>query len=236
MNEFKFNVPNGITEVKTANREEWLQERKRGIGGSDLGHLIGSLFGCERQLWYSKGDFAEVQNPEGQFRLSRGNRQEPVARSYYTDKTGRDCVSGFGTFVVADFPWQRVNVDGVVRDSKLGLGVLEIKTLGLNSFRKVKKDGLPENYIAQAQWGAGILRLPFTSFGIFSPELDEILIIDVASDSAIFDGLVARASTFWNALRYGSGGSMPPKTKSTMPCKFCAFYDECQVKKVSMDF
>lgn len=226
-------MPTNVSEVNPINHSPaWHLARRAGIGGSDWSHLLGEdEYGCKRRLYYSKSGKEEDFPEAGNFRLRRGTRQEPVAREYYAEQTGRRVEHGFGAFVLRDengpLPF-RANIDGIVFDSGRGQwGVLEIKTLGIDSFNKYKKAGLPPHYIAQAQWGAGILELPFTSYAIFNAELDDLAHFDIEADGAFFNNLKQMALYFWEkyVLRGTPPDRLDPDSKA---CKYCPFRLSCQ--------
>ena len=244
MNE-EWQAPKGVIEIKHPPQSEaWRKERENGIGGSDMPDLIGGDdYSCLRKLWFSKTGAPVDYADKGSWRLARGHAQEPIARTLFVEKTGRKVSHGHGTFAIKDRPHIRANVDGIIDDKMvIGRGLLEIKTLGvektysgeLGSFDRVKKNGVPEKYIAQGQWGAGILELSHISFGIFSPERHEILAIDMGFDPAYFGALTDRASSFWSTYITGDKKLVGPERLPDWidgvqtACKYCPWRMTCK--------
>lgn len=203
---------------------EWHESRRLGIGGSDLDHLInGSGYGCERRLAMDKlgikEDFPDVDN----FRFRRGHRLEPVAAQYYYEEYKRAVHRDQPTFV-----------DGILRTNPDGFAVtegrvyfLELKTLGVDSFKKYKKQGLPPHYIAQGHWGAGITKVNLVSFGIYSPELDEIFKVDLEFNQDLFNELKTKAQLFWEKYIVNRD-ELPAQIEELSVCKKCPFRKSCQ--------
>tara|TARA_R110000868_G_scaffold242882_3_gene498482 strand:+ start:3012 stop:3794 length:783 start_codon:yes stop_codon:yes gene_type:complete len=240
----KLQTPKGVTITKTTvHSREWSQERRSGIGGSDFDNLVESSgYGCERKLYLDKSGFQSDYPDTDNYRLRRGKRQESVARDYYLELTKRPITADLPTYSRAFRSDEalgetraRYNPDGFVeRDGELG--VLEIKTLGVDSFEKYKKSGLPLHYALQPQWGAGILGLTFSSFAIFSPELDDLVNFDIEFNEEAFKTADLLASTFWRRYMHGAD-SRDPLDRDYWPpaledgstaCKYCEFRKTCK--------
>jgi predicted phage-related endonuclease len=214
----EFQPPEGVKTITTTTEEAWKEERRKGIGGSDLSHFLDEDYGCLRGLAFRKSGVLPDYDDSNNFRFSRGKRQEPIARSFYVEKTGRRTEQAVGSFALRhDEPAYdlvaRVNVDGIIypgRDVET-FGVLELKVLGLESFRKYKKQGLPKHYIAQLQWALGTLKLSWGSFAIFSPELDELVYFDISFDKDLYDQLTSLAFDFWRRYMQDSNAAPPEK-------------------------
>ena len=66
-----------------ANREEWLEERSKGIGGSDIGAIMGlNKFATPLQIYYDKiGQGDDVSNPQ----METGNVLERFVGEWFAD-------------------------------------------------------------------------------------------------------------------------------------------------------
>lgn len=222
----------GVVEIARISEEEWLRERLLGIGGSDFTDLTaGDDYACPRKLYYQKTTTPDYKRDD--FALRRGRRLEVIARNYYQETTGRQVLSGFGTFVNQRFNHQRFNPDGIFKDPSFGWAVCEYKVLGKSgdfggecSFEKIKKHGLPKGYLAQAQWAAGLLGLKLTSYGIYQPLLDELLVIDVPFDPDIFKILCDLADKAWAEIQ----NKTPPEGLPAMSsaCRTCDYRKQCK--------
>lgn len=149
-----------LLKLKTAARDAWLQERRRGIGASDAAVILGvSKWKSPLQLYAEKTGLADLPEEEKDY-LDWGHRLEPVIASAYEDETGRKTYDP-GDYEIqhsADSPHMIATVDRFVTewaDSTIAPpfaapGVLELKTT--SAFRREQwKDEPPLAYQIQLQ-------------------------------------------------------------------------------------
>lgn len=222
------------TEFKTNARqsyEEFVASRKKQVGGSDIGKIAGvSRWGCPRSVAYDKldvpKDFPDDDKPE----FRRGRRLEGVACSYYEEVTGRE-VRITTTARVKDKPHLAINMDRLVYKKedteKKDPGYLEAKVLGRYSFLKVKKEGIPDDWILQVQYGCGVKGVTWGAYAIYAPELDELLHFDVVYDGSLGENLLEKADDFWN-LSVECGVLPEPLPSDSQQCEGCAWAITCQ--------
>lgn len=211
-----------LTCVRQAHREgrtyeEFLEARKAGFGGSDIGDLLDSEpYGCRRRLFLSRlGILPDGGDDRMRHHLERGKFFEGPVAGLYTEKTGRK-LGEIGTGYLKQFPYVRANADRLVSkepDGSAGAdgyGVLEIKCPAAWSFKKIKKEGLPESYILQLQWQMLCYGASWGSFAVYWPDGHELLWFDVERDEALIATLFERARKEWGLLEeflaYQRGG------------------------------
>jgi putative phage-type endonuclease len=129
--------------------DEWLELRKRGVGGSEVGTICGlNKWESAYTLWAKKtGRITEqVQMNEP---MEWGNRLEPVVIDKFADEHPElEILRNVGTWAHRDRLWQIGNPDALyVKDGKLG--VIEVKTA---SSENDWFDGVPAYYATQVQW------------------------------------------------------------------------------------
>src|SRR5690606_12472611 len=122
--------------------------------------------------------------------LERGKFFEGPVAELYSQKTGRQ-VKQIGTGFIKEYPFIRANADRLIwREKNQGdLGVLEIKVPAAWSFRKIKKEGLPESYILQLQWQMLCYGVKWGSFCVYWPDGHELLWFDVERDNELCEML-----------------------------------------------
>src|ERR1700744_2385168 len=110
-------------------KELWLEERRKGIGGSDVASVLNAGYGCRRRLHYDKtGVPPDFGRPEDEISiLERGTELEDIIAEKYSRKTGRK-IRRMPTRVSRDNAYMRVNVDRVILNDDRGPGVLECKS------------------------------------------------------------------------------------------------------------
>jgi len=151
-----------VADKRGMTREDWLLERKKGVGGSDIGKILGhSKYGTSLDVFLEKTNRKEkVFTEEQQEILDSGTDMEELIIDLYKKKTGRKVEVVNGILAHPDYPMARVNVDAIVQDENGRWGVLEVK----NSLARGDewKDGkVPLAYEDQCRYGMWIMGFEF---------------------------------------------------------------------------
>lgn len=79
-----------LVETADLSEEDWLDYRRRGIGGSDVSAIFGtSPFRTARDLYYDKLNIASVEDDEGNWvAMEMGHLLEPLVAKIFERKTG----------------------------------------------------------------------------------------------------------------------------------------------------
>lgn len=83
--------PEAVVDISRLSREEWLDYRKKGIGGSDVAAIMGvSPFATKRDLFYDKTGIrpAFQENEDNWVAKEVGHRLEDLVAEIFTKKTG----------------------------------------------------------------------------------------------------------------------------------------------------
>ena len=137
-----------------ATREEWLAQRKLGIGGSDAAAILGlSPWKTNVQLWEEKTGRREDQdisdNPQVQYGVGcELHMREMFKLDFPEFKVGH---AEHAIIAHPEFPYLQASLDGMITDTDGKRGVLEIKTALLNSATdRAKWSGyVPQPYFVQ---------------------------------------------------------------------------------------
>jgi len=119
-----------MIQFATQTREQWLAERKGGIGGSDAAAAIGiSPWKSRFQLWSEKVGLIEQPDLDSEA-IEWGTRLEPIIAAAYREKTGRAVHVGepFQITRHPDREWMMATLDATQEVDGRGPGVLQIKT------------------------------------------------------------------------------------------------------------
>lgn len=136
-------------------KEEWLQERKNGIGGSDAATIIGlNPYKTNIQLWEEKTGRKEALDISDKPYVQYGTYAEEHLRELFKLDFPQYEVSHQENTIIKHpkYPFLFASLDGQLVDKETGeLGILEIKTTNiLQSMQKEKwKDKIPDNYYCQ---------------------------------------------------------------------------------------
>ena len=104
--------------VPTGNlaREEWLELRRRGIGGSDASVIMGkNPYRSILRLWEEKTGKAPITEA-GNEAAYWGNVMEPIVRKEFTKRTGLKVRQKHFMIFHPEIPYMFADVDGIVTE------------------------------------------------------------------------------------------------------------------------
>ena len=136
-------------------REEWLQERKKGIGGSDAAAIVGmNPYKTNVQLWKEKTGMVEAEDISEKPFVKYGTLAEEHLRAIFALDYPIYEVEHEENSIIKHpkYDFLFASLDGKLRNKETGeLGILEIKTSNiLTSQHKEKWDNrIPQNYYIQ---------------------------------------------------------------------------------------
>ena len=221
---------NGAIAATEKSREQFLKERLEYLGGSDAASVINTgRYGCSRKLFYSKVDQPKDVEDSEKMELRRGRRLEGVAAAYYEEKTGRE-VRYTTTCKVPGKPFLAINMDRLVdAPERKESGYLEIKVVGRGSWFAIKKNGLPDDYLIQLQWGLAVSARSWGAFAIYAPDIDELLYWDVEADKDLGELLLEKGEDWWSFHRECKilPEALP---EDSPPCSGCPWELTCRGK------
>lgn len=182
--------------TKGMSREEWLEHRRKSIGGSDASAIVGmNLYSSPYTVWADKlGKLPEKEDNEP-MRLGR-DLEEYVAQRF-TEATGKKVRRENNILINPDYPFAHANVDRMIVGEDAGL---ECKTTSALNLKRFKNGEFPDTYYAQCvhylattgcqRWYLGVLILG-VGFEWFVIERDEDEI----------KALMKSESDFWECVK-----------------------------------
>lgn len=227
-------------------REQWLEGRRKFIGGSEAYQLLNEeqySKGCVRALAYEKlgaePDFDDTPDADMEALFKRGNVLEPVVAALYKEETGRDIIcapkdeNGMPrAHISKDFPWAGVHVDRIIRAGTADVeqtGDLEIKTRAEGPYFRMLRTGPFKGDFLQTQWANFVTGHNWSSFvalGVFGSI--PIRYYDFAADPQIIEIFKREGEAFANTV-WGKG-EVPahPIPADDMRCKVCVYRQTCR--------
>ena len=153
--------PHAVPVVGIEDREVWLQARRRTLGASDAGVVLGeSPWATPLSLWAEKTGRVEPEEPGRA--AEWGLRLESVIADWYAEQNPELTVWDPAVmYAHADRPWQTCTPDRFAWDPDRGLGVVQIKNASQYKADDWRGDA-PNLYLAQvthemvvtgARWG-----------------------------------------------------------------------------------
>lgn len=182
--------------------ESWHEERRKGLGGSDMPAIMGvDKYRSPYDIYLDKigmGPVIEVTNP-----MRRGTILEPIIIDIYQEKTNRAVLRKPDSKTHPKVPHLKVNADGIIMQGKSafkGNGILEVKCPGLHVFGQCLREGMLKSYIIQLQHGINIWDMEWGSIAIFNAERWELFWIDMPRDDELIAEMEKRAGKFWERV------------------------------------
>ena len=189
----------------TMHGPQYLEERRKGIGGSDIAAVLGlSPWKTAYQVYQEKRK--EVDDWKGNEATDWGKRLEPVLRQWYSDTTGRAVRMPEKIICHGKYPYMLASLDGFTDDRR----IVEIKTARHGKgWGAPGTNEIPDYYALQCQHymvvtGYEVTDVPVT-IGGGSPELYE-----VPADREVQEMILEAAAEFWRRVENGD----PPEPKS----------------------
>jgi len=196
------------------NKQDWLRERKKYLGGSDLGAIAGlNPYRTALDVYLDKtsDDISEETNAA----MRWGNLLEDVVAKEYAQVTGYDIEIEPNTIYHPEYKFLAANIDRWVdRWVNNGTHILECKTAG---FTKAKEwgdlgtDQIPESYLVQVAYYAAICDVPKVDIAVLIGGQD-FRIYTYERNKELEEKLIKIACNFWhNHIEK----RIPPKCVST---------------------
>ena len=134
-----------ITKIKTTTHEEWLEERKKSLGGSDVGAVLGmSEYASPYTVWAEKT--GKLPAFEGNEWTRLGNDLEGYVAQRFCEVSGLKVVNDNSTWRNDKYPHLHANIDRRVVGMKAGV---ECKLTSEFNAKKYKNGEFPDRFYAQ---------------------------------------------------------------------------------------
>lgn len=152
--------------VVLSSREEWLQNRMNGIGGSEISAVVGcNPYMSNIGLWELKTGRRQSEDISDKPYVQYGMQAEIHLRGLFRLDFPQYRVEYVenNSFRNDRFPWAQASLDGWLTDPEERKGVLEIKTTEiLNSMHREKwKNQIPMNYYCQVLFYMAVVEADF---------------------------------------------------------------------------
>ncbi len=141
-------------------RDEWLDLRRDGVGGSDVAAIMGmSKWSSPIEVWLDKTRRSTPPDISDKEPIRMGNELEPTVLEMYRRRHPESRARRVNAVLRSkDRPWAQASLDGITHDAKMGWGVLELKT---SSSMADWADGIPLYYLTQVTHYLSVTGYPF---------------------------------------------------------------------------
>jgi len=216
-------------------RDTWLAERRKGIGGSDWQHVLNiEPYGCARRLWYDKRD-TEPDYPQRETGpMRRGTALEPLVAAEFEAQTGRKTrIVGRLPSWPEKPPWLLGTPDRAIVGHKGAEsldprpGVLEIKTINEWRWRKLWHNRtLPESWTAQLQHYLLLMKRSWGAFAVLEPTNWKYETFPLEADKTLQELMLRSGERFWAQVENGPAPAQ--LDASDKRCAVCPWRRKCQ--------
>lgn len=193
-----------ITKISTLNmsHDEWLEHRRRYIGGSDAPSIIGmNPWSSPYTVWADK--LGKIPPKEDNEAMRQGRDLEFYVAQRFTEKTGKKVRRENAILLNSKYPFAHANVDRMVVGEDAGL---ECKTTSALNVKNFKNGAYPDTYYVQCvhymmvtgckKWYLAVLVLN-----------KEFMVFEIERDEAEIEALARSEEEFW---KYVETKSPPP--------------------------
>ncbi|MGV3084581.1 YqaJ viral recombinase family nuclease [Enterococcus dispar] len=173
--------------------QEWLADRRKGIGGSDVATILGlNKWKSPYQLWLEKTGQITLDDSSGEAAYW-GTALEPLVANRFSEVTGKKVRRRNKVFEHPDFPFLRANID---RDIVGEDAVLECKTANQFLAKEWEGDEIPMQYICQVQHYMNVLNREYAYFAVLIGG-QKFLWKRIDRDQDLINAITERLVEFW---------------------------------------
>lgn len=193
--------PEAVVDISGLSREEWLDYRKKGIGGSDAAAIMGvSPFATKRDLFYDKTGIrpAYQENEDNWVAKEVGHRLEDLVAEIFSKKTGLKIFPVRTMFRHPLYPFMLADVDFFIEFADGTYGILECKTTNYNCQEKWANNTIPVNYEYQVRHYISVMNIDKAYIAcLYGNNAEEFFIRPLERDLETEEDLIAEEKYFW---------------------------------------
>jgi putative phage-type endonuclease len=186
---------------------EWLEARRKGIGGSDAGPIMGlSDYGSRLTVYADKKGMEGTPAEEGPA-ARRGKILEPVIRQITEkDFPAMEIEPVPYLFTSKENPFMIANIDGIIffpLGKYATIAGKELSGIGGHEIKSSRTgygfgdDEVPDSYYAQVQHYMAVLGLQWFLLSVYIMEKDEVRHYPIARNDDFIKDMAAQEKDFW---------------------------------------
>lgn len=173
--------------------DEWLLDRRKGIGGSDVATILGlNKWKSPYQLWLEKTGQIDLEHTESE-PAYWGNVLEEVVAKEFQERTGKKVRRRNQVFEHPLHPFLRANID---RDVVGENAILECKTANAFLGKEWEGEEVPLSYLCQVQHYMNVLNKKYCYIAVLVGG-QKFIWKRVDRDQELIDMITERLVSFW---------------------------------------
>ncbi len=191
-----------LVDTAQLTRPEWLEYRRKGLGGSDAAAVLNlSPFRTARDLYFDKLGVVTADDQANWVALEVGNLLEPLVARIFEKKTGLKIYQRKCMFQHPHYPWMLADLDYLVVLPDGTTAILEIKTTNYNARDKWWYNGeeiVPVYYETQGRHYMAVMNLNRVYYCcLYGNNEDEAIIRRIDRDISYEMELIMLEQDFW---------------------------------------
>lgn len=194
---------NKLCSTLNMSHEEWLQQRRKGIGGSDAGALCGvNPYASPVTVYLDK--IGQLEEKEDTMQMRVGRKLEKDVADFFMEETGKKVRRANSMFYHEEYPFMLANVDRLIVGENAGLECKTTSSYGKDQW----KDGkIPESYEIQCHHYMAVTGADRWYIACLIGNSDFVWRA-IDRDEELIQSLIRIESDFWN--QYVLAGVTPP--------------------------
>lgn len=228
-------TPTGVVIAPpTLEREQWLDVRRRGVGGSDVAAVLGmDKYRGPLEVYLDKvGELPDrPRDPALDEAAFWGTTLEPIVADVFAERTGLHVTEGPGTLAHVEHEWMIANLDRVALDPGTvgSVGVLEIKTRSAFQLDEWR-EGVPDGPALQTHWYLAVTGYPHAHVAALVGG-NRLVVHRVERDEQLTAHLVDLVGDFWQHVE---DRTPPPVDGSAATAELLAHLYEVEPDAVTL--
>lgn len=178
-----------------SNHGEWLALRSKGIGGSDVGSVLGynAPWCSPYQIWLEKTGQYQPPDISDKVAVQIGNELEDLVARMFTQETGLKVQKDNKTYFHKEHPFLLANIDRKIIGKR---ALLECKTTSTHNRHEWKDDEVPPSYLLQVQHYLNVLDYDKAYIAVIIGN-SEFVWKEIKRDEALINLMTERLVEFW---------------------------------------
>ena len=189
-----------LTSTEDMEEAEWLEWRRKGIGGSDVGAVMGiSPYKTARDVYFEKIGRTPDLTEEGNWvAMEVGKRLEALVAEIFSRKTGYRVWQEKVMFQHPKYPFMVADIDYFFETPDGVVGVLECKTGNVYGKDKWEDDAVPYHYELQCRHYMSVKNLDIAYCAcLFSNSESDFLYRKIDRDLDFEEVMIEQEEDFW---------------------------------------
>lgn len=186
--------------VKEMTREEWLEQRRIGIGGSDVSAILGlNAYKSPMSVYLDKIGESPLEDTASEAAFW-GTQLEDVIARHYAEKNGVKIRRNNHILIHPEYPYMIANIDREAYSDTRGRYGVEVKTAGLRNAHLWDDDDVPVPYVLQMQHYMAVTGWDF----FVCPALiggQRYIEREIPRDELIISRLIEEEGKFWDMVQ-----------------------------------